>query len=124
MSGPQRFPVSVENIGKQSKCADLRNLFEDCGEVFEVTIVEDYGFVIFQRPDDAVRAIRMMDGKTLDGRRLSIAPSQELDKFYRGMYVLIFILECLNESMQCSKVAQKSLALLQVLESLISNVFL
>ena len=85
MSGPQRFPVSVENIGKQSQCADLRNLFQECGEVFEVTIVEDYGFVIFQRPDDAVRAIKMMDGKTLDGRRLIVTPSQELDKFYRGI---------------------------------------
>ena len=78
------YPVFVDNISNDVKTADLRNVFDRCGDVIEVTIVSNHGFVIFGNPDHALEAIRKVDGHELNGRRLTVDVSKELEDYLQG----------------------------------------
>ena len=77
------FPVFVDNISSEAQTADLRKIFAEYGEVVEVTIVSEHGFVNFSRPDDAIEAIRYSNGKTMLGQSLCVDASKELEDFFR-----------------------------------------
>ena len=79
------FPVCVENIATEAKTADLRKIFAQFGEVVEVTIVSNYGFVLYMAPDEAISAIRKGTGETLCGQKLDVKPTEELEKHFKGM---------------------------------------
>ena len=73
------YPVFVDNISNDVQTADLRSVFNRYGDVVEVTIVSDHGFVIFRTPDDALKAISNVDGYELNGKRLTVDVSKELE---------------------------------------------
>ena len=73
------YPVFIENISDNAKTADLRSVFNRHGDVEEVTIVSDHGFVTFAKVDDALEAIRKVDGQELLGKRLHVGLSKELE---------------------------------------------
>lgn len=63
----------------------LRSAFEQFGEVAEANVVADretgrsrgFGFVTFQDPEAAKKAISAMDGQTLDGRTIRVNEAAE-----------------------------------------------
>jgi polyadenylate-binding protein len=71
--------VFVKNLGPNATNKSLYELFKDFGEVFSVRLAQDYkgtskgyGYVQFRNPDDALRAIKEMNGKEIDGRKLLV----------------------------------------------------
>ena len=78
------YPVFVDNIANDVRTADLRAVFNRHGDVVEVTIVSDHGFVIFGNPDDALEAIRKVNGQELNGKQLSVDVSKELEDYLHG----------------------------------------
>ncbi len=70
----------VGGISWNTKEDGLQNFFEQVGKVLEVKIITDrvtgrskgFGFVTMETEDDAMRAIQELNGKELDGRKLTI----------------------------------------------------
>ena len=78
---PKMYPVFVDNISGDVRTADLRSVFTRYGDVVEVTIVSDHGFVIFGNPDDALESISKVNGQELNGNRLTVDVSKELEEY-------------------------------------------
>ncbi|TRY75384.1 hypothetical protein TCAL_06343 [Tigriopus californicus] len=72
------FPVYVGHIAPSIQVCDLRTVFSRFGQVLEVTILSDYGFVKFSQARDAERAIHRLNGFIMDGVALHVDYSQEL----------------------------------------------
>jgi RNA recognition motif-containing protein len=64
---------------------DLREAFEQFGEIQEVKIIVDrdsgrsrgFGFITFADPNEGDNAIKQMNGATLDGRQLRVNEANE-----------------------------------------------
>ena len=83
MEKEKPFPVFVDNIDENVKTKDLRKVFARAGLVKEVTIISHYGFVNFRSPDDAVVAIECCNNYILNGKKLKVEASEELDNFLK-----------------------------------------
>ena len=83
MEKEKPFPVFVDNIDENVKTKDLRKVFARAGLVKEVTIISHYGFVNFRSPDDAVVAIESCNNYILNGKKLKVEASEELDNFLK-----------------------------------------
>lgn len=60
-----------ENISEDR----LRDLFSEFGEILSVEVKTGFGFIFFQRVEDAERAIQKMHGTDLDGHSLLVENS-------------------------------------------------
>ena len=77
-TGPVRLFVGGLSWGTSSD--DLRNAFAKYGAVDEATVIMDratgrsrgFGFVTFQRAEDAAASVKEMNGAQLDGRILKV----------------------------------------------------
>lgn len=75
----------VGNLAYTTGEAALREAFEPFGAVRAVSIISDrmtgqprgFGFVEYERADDAQRAIESLDGQEVDGRRISVNVARE-----------------------------------------------
>ncbi len=81
MSKQKFFPVFVDNIDSKVQVSDLRKVFAAHGNVIEVTIISKHGFVNFASPDEAVVAVRRVNGMYFFGNRLAVEYSKELSDF-------------------------------------------
>ena len=107
------FPVCVENIATEAKTADLRKIFAQFGEVVEVTIVSNYGFVLYMDPDEAISAIRKGTGETLCGQKLEVKPTEELERHFKGkvLYVeFMYFVTTLSYESFCDETQVSSVA--------------
>ena len=63
----------------------LRDAFEPYGEIREAKVITDretgrsrgFGFVTYNSPDDATKAMEAMNGASLDGRNLKVDIAQD-----------------------------------------------
>lgn len=89
--------VYVKNLMPDIKEDELRELFAGFGPITSVTIQRDasgvsrgYGFVNFERHEDAVAAIQQMHDKEYIGKRLYVSRAQkksdrnDLNRYYQG----------------------------------------
>ena len=75
----------VGNLSYSTGEAELRQAFESIGALRSVAIITDrmtgqprgFGFVEFERSDDAQRAIESLDGQQVDGRKISVNIARE-----------------------------------------------
>ncbi len=81
------FPVFVNNIPKEAQISDLRSLFSKYGQVIEVTIFNNEGFVNFKHHTDACEAIRSLNGTHLLGSSIEVEASQELEEYLKVIYL-------------------------------------
>src|ERR1041384_5379225 len=78
----------VGNLSYSTGEAELRRAFEPLGALRSVAIITDrmtgrprgFGFVEFERPDDAQRAITSLDGQQVDGRAISVNIARERER--------------------------------------------
>ena len=77
------FPVFVGHIHSSAAPADLRSLFERLGEVVEVAILAEHGFVNFASASSARQAIERFNGRRLKGQRLHVDYSEELLRYIK-----------------------------------------
>lgn len=72
--------IFVGNLSFQTAESDLRSAFEQYGEVLRVNMVTDretgrargFAFVEMANSDEAERAIAEMNGKSVEGRKLTV----------------------------------------------------
>lgn len=82
----------VGNLDYSLAEADLRSAFEPYGSIRSATIVTDrmtgqargFGFVEYNDPSDAQRAIEALDGQVLHGRTLNVTVARERPSGPRG----------------------------------------
>ncbi|ANH84124.1 RNA-binding protein [Niabella ginsenosidivorans] len=75
----------VSNLGFHASDADLRELFRPFGQVSSAKVITDrftgksrgFGFVEMSSAGDASLAIRELDGKDVDGRRINVSAAKE-----------------------------------------------
>jgi RNA recognition motif-containing protein len=75
----------VGNLSYTTGDEDLRRAFGEFGTLVSVAVVTDrmtgqprgFGFVEYERPDDAQKAIDSLNGQQLDGRALSVNVARE-----------------------------------------------
>lgn len=75
----------VSNLGFHTSDADLRELFRPFGQVSSAKVITDkftgkscgFGFVEMISSGDASSAIRELDGKDVEGRRISVSTARE-----------------------------------------------
>jgi len=78
----------VGNLSYSTGEAELRRAFEAVGALRSVAIITDrmtgqhrgFGFVEFERPDDAQKAIASLDGQQVDGRTISVNVARERER--------------------------------------------
>jgi RNA recognition motif-containing protein len=78
----------VGNLSYSTGEAELRRAFEPIGALRSVAIITDrmtgrprgFGFVEFERSDDAQRAITSLDGQMVDGRTISVNVARERER--------------------------------------------
>lgn len=89
--------IFVSNLGFQVNDDDLRSFFEEFGQVDSAKIVLDretrksrgFGFVEMPDEDAARKAIKSLDGGTIDGRPVRVneaRPREERPKPSSGSY--------------------------------------
>ena len=78
------FPVFVDKIPESAKVSDLRKLFSDFKSVADVAIVKYHGFVTFHSASEALEAIKRLNGSRLNGSRVIVEASHELEEFIRS----------------------------------------
>ena len=73
--------VFIKNLGPNVSNKFLYDLFKLYGEIFSVKLAQDYkgnskgyGYVQYRNPEDSIKAINDMNGKEIDGRKLTVAP--------------------------------------------------
>jgi cold-inducible RNA-binding protein len=82
----------VGNLSYSTGEAELRQAFESIGALRSVAIITDrmtgqprgFGFVEFERSDDAQRAIESLDGQQVDGRKISVNIARERTPRFGG----------------------------------------
>ncbi len=64
----------VGNLNYRTTEDGLADLFSECGEVTEVTVIEGkgFGFIEFGTDDEANKAIETLNGVELDGREIRV----------------------------------------------------
>ena len=64
----------VGNLNYQTTDAGLREVFSECGEVSDVTVIEGkgFGFIEFAEDASADKAIETLNGVELDGREIRV----------------------------------------------------
>jgi cold-inducible RNA-binding protein len=78
----------VGNLSYSTGEAELRRAFEPVGTLRSVAIITDrmtgqhrgFGFVEFEKPDDAQKAIASLDGQQVDGRTISVNVARERER--------------------------------------------
>lgn len=76
---PSKSTVYVSNLDYTLTNSDLHTIFSTFGKVAKVTVVKDrvtrksrgVGFILFVCREDAIRAIKGIDGKVLNGRTIT-----------------------------------------------------
>ncbi|XP_038836056.1 polyadenylate-binding protein 1-like [Salvelinus namaycush] len=76
--------VFVKNLGRDTNDETLMELFGKYGPTVSVKVMKDdngkssgFGFVCFERPEDAQRAVNEMSGKELNGRLIYVGRAQK-----------------------------------------------
>ncbi|MCD2422105.1 RNA-binding protein [Niabella pedocola] len=78
----------VSNLGFHASDDDLRELFSAFGQVSSAKIIMDrttgrsrgFGFVEMGSVSDATLAMKELDGKDVDGRRIAVSAAKEREE--------------------------------------------
>ena len=79
--------VYVGNLAFGVTDEQLKKLFSKYGEITEVKIITDrfsgrskgFGFVTFEKDEDAKKAIKGMNGKEVEGREIKVNEARPMD---------------------------------------------
>ena len=83
------YPVFVNHIANSVHPGELRAIFERYGDVMDVLILADYGFVNMAREEEAHEAIERVNSRLLHGQRLHVDYSEELKMFFSSRRIRI-----------------------------------
>jgi RNA recognition motif-containing protein len=83
-AGENQMNIYVGNISRESTENEVRQAFEEYGEVTSVNIIKDkftgnskgFGFVEMPNKEEAENAIKNLDGHRLNGRVLNVAEAR------------------------------------------------
>ena len=79
----------VNHIANSVHPGELRAIFERYGDVMDVLILADYGFVNMAREEEAHEAIERVNSRLLHGQRLHVDYSEELKMFFSSRRIRI-----------------------------------
>ncbi len=67
--------IYVGRVASRVKDDDLRKEFERYGEVSDVRVAKGFAFVEMPDETKAATAVKLLDGKEMDGRKISVKES-------------------------------------------------
>ena len=84
--------VFVGSLSWNTDETGLRQAFSQFGEIVEARVISDretgrsrgFGFVTFNNPEEAQKAIEEMNGRSLDGRAIKVNEAQDKPRAPRG----------------------------------------
>lgn len=77
--------LHVGKVSPNCTSQELQAKFEEYGTVLECDIIKDYAFVHMERGDDAMAAIKGLDGTELKGKRIHVELSKSRLRVQPGM---------------------------------------
>ncbi|XP_078272430.1 RNA-binding protein 4B-like [Rhinoraja longicauda] len=77
--------LHVGKVSPNCTSQELQAKFEEYGAVLECDIIKDYAFVHMERGDDAMTAIKGLDGTELKGKRIHVELSKSRLRVQPGM---------------------------------------
>ncbi|MFH1159931.1 MAG: RNA-binding protein [bacterium] len=84
--------IYVGNLSYKVNEADLKQVFEEYGEVSSVKLISDkytgqskgFGFVVMDNKDEAGKAIKGLNDREIDNRQITVNEARpKPDKFFR-----------------------------------------
>ncbi|MFH1296118.1 MAG: RNA-binding protein [Bacteroidota bacterium] len=84
--------IYAGNLSYKVDETDLKQLFEEFGEVSSVNLISDkytgqskgFGFVVMENKDEAIKAIKGLDGREIDNREIKVNEARpKPDNFFR-----------------------------------------
>jgi RNA recognition motif-containing protein len=80
--------IFIGNLDFKLKTEDLEKMFSEFGEIEDCVVITDretnrskgFGFVTFVEENDAKKAVESMNGKDLDGRKLTVNVAEEKER--------------------------------------------
>jgi len=84
--------IYVGNIPRETSEKEIREAFEQYGEVATVSLIKDkftnmlkgFGFVEMPKKEEAENAIKSLDGTMFNGRPLSVNPAKPRTESHSG----------------------------------------
>ncbi len=73
--------VFLKNISARTTEQDLIELFGKYGEVKKIDLKLGFGFIFFDDPNEALEAIKNMDGKEIDGKILVVEIARDSKEY-------------------------------------------
>jgi hypothetical protein len=111
--------IFIRNLAFDTKAEDIEKLFGEHGPLKNASVVMEngvsrgFGFVKFAIPEDAVNAIKVLQGRELKGRRLKLELAV---KKARGRNAVVPV-ETLDEQVKAERLARVELGRQRQLES-------
>src|SRR6056297_2791032 len=80
--------IFIGNLDFDLKTQDLEKMFSEFGEIEDCIVITDrdtnrskgYGFVTFKEESEAKKAIESMNGKEIEGRKLTVNVAEEKER--------------------------------------------
>jgi cold-inducible RNA-binding protein len=80
--------IFIGNLDFDLKTEDLEKMFSEFGEIEDCIVITDrdtnrskgFGFVTFKQEEDAKKAIEKINGKEIEGRKLTVNIAEEKER--------------------------------------------
>jgi RNA recognition motif-containing protein len=73
----ERYSLYVNNLPDNYSQVKIRQLFAKFGKIFSSKIVKNYGFVIYFKSEDAIRATKELNGFEIDGNIIQVSSANK-----------------------------------------------
>jgi arginine/serine-rich splicing factor 4/5/6 len=78
MSKERNLQIFIAKLNPRVREKDLEHSFSKYGSIKHILIKSGYAFIEYDNYKDAERAVRHMDGKTLEGQRIVVEHASKL----------------------------------------------
>lgn len=75
-----KYSLYIGNLPDDVDIVKLRNLFERCGNIYSINVINNYGFVTYTDKKIAENAIKELNDSVFDGNKINVSFSKKKTK--------------------------------------------